>query len=163
VLQGDTDGIRARLADSHVRNDGNRPEAVSLTRQRARDGINDRRRLRLFVRHLGRDHLLRSRRVHDNGIRIELTPFIKALLCETKCRLQKSVKVSYGDSEVEVDYLCIAGGRAPDTEALGLSDAGVKTGDGDRIEIDEYQRTSNEKVYAIGDLVRGPALAHKAA
>jgi dihydrolipoamide dehydrogenase len=38
----------------------------------------------------------------------------------------------------------------------------VKTGEGGRIEIDEYQRTSNPKVYAIGDLVRGPALAHKA-
>jgi dihydrolipoamide dehydrogenase len=73
-----------------------------------------------------------------------------------------SVKVSYGDQSAEVDYLCIAGGRAPDTEALNLEEAGVKTGDGGRIEIDEYQRTSNERVYAIGDLVRGPALAHKA-
>ena len=73
-----------------------------------------------------------------------------------------SVKVSFGDQEIEVDYLCIAGGRAPDTEALNLEEAGVKTGDGGRIEIDEFQRTSNEKVYAIGDLVRGPALAHKA-
>jgi dihydrolipoamide dehydrogenase len=73
-----------------------------------------------------------------------------------------SVKVSYGDQSADVNYLCIAGGRAPDTEALNLEEAGVATGDGGRIEIDEYQRTSNEKVYAIGDLVRGPALAHKA-
>ena len=73
-----------------------------------------------------------------------------------------SVKLSYGDQTAEVDYLCIAGGRAPDTEALNVEEAGVKTGDGGRIEIDEYQRTSNEKIYAIGDLVRGPALAHKA-
>jgi dihydrolipoamide dehydrogenase len=73
-----------------------------------------------------------------------------------------SVKVSYGDQSADVNYLCIAGGRAPDTEALNLEEAGVSTGDGGRIEIDEYQRTSNEKVYAIGDLVRGPALAHKA-
>jgi dihydrolipoamide dehydrogenase len=73
-----------------------------------------------------------------------------------------SVNLSYGDQTAEVDYLCIAGGRAPDTEALNVEEAGVKTGDGGRIEIDEYQRTSNEKVYAIGDLVRGPALAHKA-
>jgi dihydrolipoamide dehydrogenase len=74
----------------------------------------------------------------------------------------KSVKAKVGDDAIEVEYLCIAGGRAPDTEGLGLEAAGVKTGDGGRIEIDEYQRTSNEKVYAIGDLVRGPALAHKA-
>jgi len=73
-----------------------------------------------------------------------------------------SVKVSWGEGSAEVDYLCIAGGRAPDTEGLGLAEAGVNTGDGGRIEIDDYQRTSNPKVYAIGDLVRGPALAHKA-
>jgi dihydrolipoamide dehydrogenase len=75
---------------------------------------------------------------------------------------KSSVKVKYGDNEAEVDYLCIAGGRAPDTGPLNLDEAGVKTGDGGRIEIDEYQRTSNQKVFAIGDLVRGPALAHKA-
>jgi dihydrolipoamide dehydrogenase len=74
----------------------------------------------------------------------------------------KSVKAKVGDEAIEVEYLCIAGGRAPDTEGLGLDAAGVKTGDGGRVEIDEYQRTSNPKVYAIGDLVRGPALAHKA-
>jgi dihydrolipoamide dehydrogenase len=73
-----------------------------------------------------------------------------------------SVKLSYGDNKAEVDYLCIAGGRAPDTEVLNLEEAGVKTGDGGKIEIDEWQRTANEKVYAIGDLVRGAALAHKA-
>ena len=72
------------------------------------------------------------------------------------------MKAKVGDEAIEVEYLCIAGGRAPDTEALGLDAAGVKTGDGGKVEIDEYQRTSNQKVYAIGDLVRGPALAHKA-
>ena len=75
---------------------------------------------------------------------------------------KNSVKVKYGDNEAEVDYLCIAGGRAPDTEALGLSDAGVETEENGRVKVDDYQRTSNEKVFAIGDLVRGPALAHKA-
>ena len=74
----------------------------------------------------------------------------------------KSVKAKVGDEAIEVEYLAIAGGRAPDTEALGLDAAGVKTGDGGRVEIDDYQRTSNPKVFAIGDLVRGPALAHKA-
>ncbi len=73
-----------------------------------------------------------------------------------------SVKFTYGDQSAEVDYLCIAGGRAPDVEGLGLSEAGVETEEDGRIGIDEYQKTSNAKVYAIGDLVRGPALAHKA-
>jgi dihydrolipoamide dehydrogenase len=75
---------------------------------------------------------------------------------------ERSVKFTYGDQKGEAEYLCIAGGRAPDTEPLNLSDAGVETEEGGRIKIDEYQRTSNPKVFAIGDLVRGPALAHKA-
>jgi dihydrolipoamide dehydrogenase len=74
----------------------------------------------------------------------------------------KSVKAKVADESIEVEYMAIAGGRAPDIDGLGLDAAGVKTGDGGRVEIDEYQRTSNPKVYAIGDLVRGPALAHKA-
>jgi dihydrolipoamide dehydrogenase len=74
----------------------------------------------------------------------------------------KSVKAKVGEEAIEVEYLAIAGGRAPDTEGLGLDAAGVKAGEGGRVEIDELQRTSNPKVYAIGDLVRGPALAHKA-
>jgi dihydrolipoamide dehydrogenase len=73
-----------------------------------------------------------------------------------------SLKVSYGGQAAEVEYLAIAGGRAPDTEPLGLTEAGVETEEGGRLKIDEYQRTSNPNVYAIGDLVRGPALAHKA-
>jgi dihydrolipoamide dehydrogenase len=73
-----------------------------------------------------------------------------------------SVKFKYGDKEAEVDYLCIAGGRAPDVEALNLGDAGVELEENGRVKVDEYQRTSKEGVYAIGDLVRGPALAHKA-
>jgi dihydrolipoamide dehydrogenase len=74
----------------------------------------------------------------------------------------KSVKLRFGDQEAEVDYLCIAGGRAPDTAALGLGEAKIETGENGQIYVDEYQRTSNPKVFAIGDLVRGPALAHKA-
>jgi dihydrolipoamide dehydrogenase len=73
-----------------------------------------------------------------------------------------SVKFTYGDNSAEVDYLMIAGGRVPDVEALGLDAAGVKLADDGKIGIDEFQRTSNENVYAIGDIVRGPALAHKA-
>ena len=74
----------------------------------------------------------------------------------------KSVKVRYGDQEAEVDYLVIAGGRAPDTASLNLEEAKVETEEGGRIKIDDSQRTSNQQVFAIGDLVRGPALAHKA-
>jgi dihydrolipoamide dehydrogenase len=75
---------------------------------------------------------------------------------------KSAVKVKYGDTDAEVDYLCIAGGRAPDTEALNLGEAGVEIEDNRKIKVDEYQRTSNPKIYAIGDLVGRKALAHKA-
>jgi dihydrolipoamide dehydrogenase len=72
------------------------------------------------------------------------------------------VKVKAGDKEIKADYLAIAGGRRPDADPLNLDAAGVKTGERGLIEVDEYQRTSAEGIYAVGDLVRGPALAHKA-
>jgi dihydrolipoyl dehydrogenase len=73
-----------------------------------------------------------------------------------------SVKVTYGGNEAEVDYLCIAGGRAPDTEGLNLGEAGVEVEESGKVKVDPYQRTSNPRVYAIGDLVGRKALAHKA-
>jgi dihydrolipoamide dehydrogenase len=75
---------------------------------------------------------------------------------------ESSVQLSYGESSVEVDYLCVAGGRAPDTEGLGLAGAGVELEEGGKVRVDEHQRSSNPKVYAIGDLVNRKALAHKA-
>jgi len=76
---------------------------------------------------------------------------------------ESSVKFTYGDKSAEVDYLCIAGGRAPDTEGLGLEEAGVELEEGGRkIKVDGFQRTTNQKVFAIGDLVNKKALAHKA-
>jgi dihydrolipoamide dehydrogenase len=75
---------------------------------------------------------------------------------------QTSVKLSYGDTSTEVDYLLIAGGRAADVQGLGLEEAKVELEENGKIRVDEYQRTSNPKVYAIGDLVGAKALAHKA-
>jgi len=75
---------------------------------------------------------------------------------------KKSVEVTVGGETHIFDYLCIAAGRGPDVEALGLEEAGVKTDERGLVEVDGRLRTSAEGVYAIGDLVPGPALAHKA-
>ncbi len=73
-----------------------------------------------------------------------------------------SVSFRHGDQAGEVDWLVIAAGRGPDVEALGLQAAGVALGERGLIAVDGRLRTSVEGVWAIGDLVPGPALAHKA-
>jgi dihydrolipoamide dehydrogenase len=75
---------------------------------------------------------------------------------------ESSVKFTYGDNSAEVDYLMIAGGRAPDVEGLGLQEAKVELEENGKVKVDEFQRTTNQKVFAIGDLVNQKALAHKA-
>jgi dihydrolipoamide dehydrogenase len=72
------------------------------------------------------------------------------------------VSFSFGDQTEEVEWFIIAAGRGPDVEGLGLDEAGVKLDDKGLIEVDGALRTSVKGVYAIGDLVPGPALAHKA-
>ncbi len=72
------------------------------------------------------------------------------------------VSFSYGSESAEVDYLVIAAGRGPDVDALGLKDASVELDEHGLVRVDGAQRTSVAGVYAIGDLVHGPALAHKA-
>jgi dihydrolipoamide dehydrogenase len=73
-----------------------------------------------------------------------------------------SVTFSHGSDPVEVDHLVICAGRGADVEGLGLADAGVELDDNGLIRVDGALRTSRSGVYAIGDLVAGPALAHKA-
>jgi dihydrolipoamide dehydrogenase len=68
-----------------------------------------------------------------------------------------------GKSEtLEADVVLVAIGRVPYTEGLGLKEAGVALDDRGRVQIDAHFATSVEGVYAIGDVVAGPMLAHKA-
>ncbi len=69
---------------------------------------------------------------------------------------------SGGSESAEVDHLVIAAGRGPDVEALGLAAAGVELDERGLVKVDGALRTTAPGVYAIGDLVPGPALAHKA-
>lgn len=60
------------------------------------------------------------------------------------------------------DAVLVAVGRRPYTNGLGLAEAGVKVGPKGFVEVDKNLRTSQGHIYAIGDLVEGPMLAHKA-
>jgi dihydrolipoamide dehydrogenase len=75
---------------------------------------------------------------------------------------EEGVTFSYGDEQGEAEWLVIAAGRGPDIEALGLAGAGVALDERGLVVVDGALRTSVPGVYAIGDIVPGPALAHKA-
>jgi dihydrolipoamide dehydrogenase len=68
-----------------------------------------------------------------------------------------------GDSEtLEADVVLVSIGRRPNTEGLGLDKAGLKTNQRGQIETDHDFRTSVGGIWAIGDVIPGPMLAHKA-
>ena len=79
---------------------------------------------------------------------------------------ENGVKVTYevdGKTEVvEADYVLVTVGRRPNTDDLGLESARVKVGDRGLVEVDNQGRTSQKHIFAIGDIVAGPPLAHKA-
>ena len=71
--------------------------------------------------------------------------------------------VKGGDAQtIEADVVLVATGRKPYTAGLGLEDAGVALDNRGRVEIDGHYRTNVAGIYAIGDVVKGPMLAHKA-
>ncbi|MGB0872271.1 MAG: dihydrolipoyl dehydrogenase [Solirubrobacterales bacterium] len=72
------------------------------------------------------------------------------------------VEIDFNGERHQFAQLCIAAGRAPDVASLNLPAVGVATDERGEIQIAADQRTSNPQVFAIGDTVRGPALAHKA-
>ncbi len=63
---------------------------------------------------------------------------------------------------IEADVVLVSTGRVPYTEGLGLKEAGVKMDERGRIAVDHYYATNEPGVWAIGDVIAGPMLAHKA-
>ncbi len=81
--------------------------------------------------------------------------------------LKKNVKLTVEDAkgateELTCDTVLVAVGRRPNTATAGLEAVGVALDDRGRVAVDDHFRTNVEGIYAIGDLVRGPMLAHKA-
>lgn len=76
-----------------------------------------------------------------------------------KCKV--TIKTKKGQEVVEADVVLSAVGIAPNTEGIGLEELGIEMDNG-RVKVDEFYRTNLEGVYAIGDIVAGPALAHVA-
>ena len=76
-------------------------------------------------------------------------------------KIKVKIKTKKGEEEVETDMVLSAVGVAANIEDVGLDTAGVKTEKG-KIVVDDFYKTNVDGIYAIGDVIPGPALAHLA-
>ncbi|MCB9964024.1 MAG: dihydrolipoyl dehydrogenase, partial [Rhodospirillales bacterium] len=82
-----------------------------------------------------------------------------------KSGVELTLEAATGDAKAEklsADIVLVAVGRKPYTDALGLDEVGVKTDERGRIKTDAHFKTNIDGIYAIGDVIAGPMLAHKA-
>ncbi|RFA37585.1 dihydrolipoyl dehydrogenase [Virgibacillus dokdonensis] len=81
---------------------------------------------------------------------------------ESKDGVKVTYEVKGKEETVEADYVLVTVGRRPNTEDIGLEQVGIEKDDRGLIKIDNQCRTNVDNIYAIGDIVAGPPLAHKA-
>ncbi len=98
-----------------------------------------------------------AREIKKQNVRIETGAEVKSADVS-----DPGITLLYNDEKEDFDYVVIAAGRAPDVEGLGLDEAGIERDERGLIKVDGRLRTSRPGVWAIGDMVPGPALAHKA-
>ena len=97
------------------------------------------------------------------GIKFKLGSKVEAV--SNKGNLVSITYTNLKDSKkenIEVDKVLVSVGRKPYTEGLNLTKVGVKRDNKGRIEVDKKLQTSIKNIYAIGDVIKGPMLAHKA-
>jgi dihydrolipoamide dehydrogenase len=101
--------------------------------------------------------------LQKQGIAVRLSSKVAGVDSSGKVLKVKVEPAAGGAAEtLEADVVLVAIGRVPYTEGLGLEALGVKKDNRGRILVDPHFRTSVEGVYAIGDVIAGPMLAHKA-
>ncbi|WP_289142165.1 dihydrolipoyl dehydrogenase [uncultured Brevibacillus sp.] len=81
---------------------------------------------------------------------------------ETENGVIVKAEVKGEQQQIEAEYVLVTVGRRPNTDELGVRDIGMNLTDRGLIVVDKQGRTNIPNVYAIGDIVAGPALAHKA-
>ena len=104
-----------------------------------------------------------QRLLQKQGLSFQLSSKVTAIDASGN-KLKASVEPAAGGAAetIEADVALIAIGRVPYTAALGLDAAGVKTDERGRVIVDAHFATSAPGIYAIGDVIAGPMLAHKA-
>ncbi|MRU15181.1 dihydrolipoyl dehydrogenase [Roseovarius sp. A21] len=81
---------------------------------------------------------------------------------KTKAKVNYKLRKDDSEETLDADVVLVATGRKPFTDGLGLDALGVKMSERGQIETDDQWRTNVEGIYAIGDAIDGPMLAHKA-
>lgn len=102
-----------------------------------------------------------EREFRKQGLDIRLGTKVKGAEVKKK-KVQVRVETEDGESQLSFDRLLVSVGRKACTEGLLADDSGVRLTERGQIEVDEQSRTSAAGVWAVGDCVRGPMLAHKA-
>jgi dihydrolipoamide dehydrogenase len=104
-----------------------------------------------------------QRLFEKQGITFKLSSKVTGVDASGKTLKAKVEPAKGGAAEViEADVVLVAVGRTPYTEGLGLEEAGVKKDERGRIAVDKHFATNVPGIYAIGDAIAGPMLAHKA-
>src|SRR5205085_7168372 len=98
------------------------------------------------------------------GVEFRLSTKVKAIDKQDDGSLTVRLEPAAGGDMalIDADVALVAIGRKPFTQGLGLEAAGVALDDRGRIEVSDHYGTSAENIYAIGDVITGPMLAHKA-
>jgi dihydrolipoamide dehydrogenase len=81
---------------------------------------------------------------------------------KTKAKVTYKLRKNNSEHVVEADVVLVATGRKPYTEGLGLNALGIEMTQRGQIEVDAQWQTNIPSIYAIGDVIEGPMLAHKA-
>lgn len=102
-----------------------------------------------------------KKNLKNKGVEIETEAMAKSAE-ETDDGVKVTYEVKGETKEIEADYVLVTVGRKPNTEEIGLEELGVKMTDRGLIEVDKQSRTSIDNIFAIGDIVPGLPLAHKA-
>ena len=101
--------------------------------------------------------------LRKQGIKFELnSKVIKVKSNNNKVKVEFKNNKKNSNESLECDRVLVSVGRKPYTEGLNLSKIGVKKDDKGRIEVNKTFQTSVENIFAIGDVIKGPMLAHKA-
>ncbi|WP_434064846.1 dihydrolipoyl dehydrogenase [Sanyastnella coralliicola] len=103
-----------------------------------------------------------GRSLKKMGMKLLLSHKVKEVSATSRSVTVKADDKKGKEIELKADYCLVAVGRKPYTDGLGLENVGIATDERGRIEVNDHLQTKHANIYAIGDVIKGAMLAHKA-